>query len=77
MTTRVEEQEWLRYVLVSVLIVEVVLIAEDMGVLLVCNLLQSQDANTQTDVNENRVVSDGSPNLDSLALGAEGVLPRG
>ena len=48
------------------LVVEVVLIAEDMGVLLVCNLLQSQDANTQTDVNENRVVSDDSPSSDSL-----------
>ena len=46
------------------LVVEVVLIAEDMGVLLVCNLLQSQDANTQIDVNENRVVSDGSPSSD-------------
>ena len=42
------------------LIVEVVLITEDMGALLVCNLLQSQDANTQTDASENRVVSDGS-----------------
>ena len=48
-------------VLVSVLVVEVVLIAEDMGVLLICNPLQSQDANTQTDVNENRVVLDDSP----------------
>ena len=36
MTTRVEGQGWLRYVLVNVLVVEVVLIAEDMGVLLVC-----------------------------------------
>ena len=47
------------------LVVEVVLIAEDMGVLLACNLLQSQDANTQTDVSENRVVLDGSPGSDS------------
>ena len=54
---------WQRYVLVSVLVVEVVLIAEDMGVLLVCNPLQSQDANTQTAVNENRAASDGSPSL--------------
>ena len=43
------------------LVVDVVLIAEDMGVLLACNLLQSQDASTQTDVNENRVVSDSLP----------------
>ena len=42
---------------------EAVLITKDMGVLLICNLLQSQDANTQTDVSESRVVSDGSPNL--------------
>ena len=47
------------------LIVEVVLIAKDMGVLLICNLLQSQDVNTQTDASENRAVSDGSPSLDS------------
>ena len=38
------------------LVVEVVLIAEDMGALLVCNPLQSQDANTQTDASENRAV---------------------
>ena len=50
---------------VSVLIVEVVLIAEDMGVLLVCNLLQSQDMNTQIDVSENRVVSADSSSSDS------------
>ena len=66
MTTRVEERGWLRYVLVSVLVVEVVLIAEDMGALLVCNLLQSQDTNIQTDASENRVGSDGSPSLDLL-----------
>ena len=60
MTTRVEGRGWLRYVLVNVLVVEVILIAEDTGVLLVCNLLQSQDVNIQTDVNENRVVLDGS-----------------
>ena len=47
------------------LVVEVVLIAEDMGVLLVCNRPQSQDASTQTGVSENRVVLDGSPNSDS------------
>ena len=47
------------------LIEEVVLIAEDTGVLLICNLLQSQDASIQTDVSENRVISDSSPSLDS------------
>ena len=46
-------------------IVGVILIAEVTGVLLVCNLLQSQDANTQIDANENRVVSDDSPSSDS------------
>ena len=64
MTIRVEVQGWQRYVLVSVLVMEVVLIAEDMGALLVCNLLQSQDVSTQTNANKN-------------TLGAEGVLPRG
>ena len=43
MTTRVEGRGWLWYILVSVLVVGVILIAEDMGALLVCNLLQSQD----------------------------------
>ena len=46
------------------LIVGVILIAEDMGVLLACNLLQSQDVSTQIDANENRVALDDSPNLD-------------
>ena len=46
------------------LVVGVILIAEDMGVLLVCNLLQSQDANTQTAANENRVALDDLPSLD-------------
>ena len=45
------------------LVVEVVLIAEDMGALLICNPLQSQDANTQIDASENRVTSDDSPSL--------------
>ena len=45
---------------------EVVLIAEDMGALLVCNLLQSRDASIQTNANENRAVSDGSPSLGLL-----------
>ena len=35
MTTRVEGQGWQRYVPVNVLVVDVVLIAEDTGVLLV------------------------------------------
>ena len=48
------------------LVVEVVLIAEDMGVLLACNPLQSQDANTQIDVSESRAISDGLPSSDSL-----------
>ena len=45
---------------------EVVLITEDMGALLVCNHLQSQDTSIQTDVSENRVISDDSPSSDSL-----------
>ena len=45
---------------------EVVLIAEDTGVLLVCNPLQSQDVNIQTDVNMSRVILDGLPSLGSL-----------
>ena len=44
----------------------VVLIAEDMGVLLACNLLQSQDANIQTDASENKVASGDSPSLALL-----------
>ena len=48
------------------LVVGVVLIAEDTGVLLACNLPQSQDASTQIDANESRVVSGGSSSLDSL-----------
>ena len=65
MTIRVEGRGWRRYVLVSVPVVEVILIAEDMGGLPACNLLQSQDVNTQTDASENRVVLD-----DSLSLGS-------
>ena len=45
---------------------EVILIAEDTGVLLICNLPQSQDVSIQTDASENRVVSGGLPNLDLL-----------
>ena len=48
------------------LIVVVILIAKDMGALLVCNPLQSQDMNTQTNASESRVVLDNSPSLDSL-----------
>ena len=47
------------------LVVEVVLIAKDMGVLLTCNLPQSQDVNIQTDVHESRAVLDDSPSLAS------------
>ena len=46
------------------LVVGVVLIAEDTGVLLACNPPQSQDASTQIDANENRVVSDDSLSSD-------------
>ena len=42
-------QGWQWYIPVSVPVVVVVLIVEDIGVLLVCNLLQSQDTNIQTD----------------------------
>ena len=45
---------------------EAVLIAEDMGVLLACNLLQSQDTNTQISVSESRVVSGNPPSLGLL-----------
>ena len=48
-------------VLVNVLSMEVILIAKDMGVSLVCNLPQSQDASIQTDVSESRVVSGDLP----------------
>ena len=48
------------------LIVEVVLITEDMGVLLICNCLQSQDTSIQTDVSKNRVVLDDLPSSDLL-----------
>ena len=48
------------------LVMEVILIAKDTGVLLACNLPQSQDANIQTDASENRVVSGSLPSLGSL-----------
>ena len=57
---------WQRYILVSVLVMEAVLIAEDMGVLLACNLLQSQDMSTQIDVSESRVISGGLPSSGLL-----------
>ena len=63
-TTKVEAQGWQQCILVSVLIMGVILIVKAMGVLLVCNPLQPQDASTQTDVNKSRVVSDNSPSLD-------------
>ena len=63
--TKVEVHGWQWYVLVSALVVEVILIAEDTGVLLVCNLLQSQDTNIQTDASGNRVALDDSPSLGS------------
>ena len=44
---------------------EAVLIIEDTGVLLACNLSQSQDASIQTVVNESRVISSNSPSLGS------------
>ena len=49
----------------------VVLIAEDMGVLLVCNLLQSQGVNTQTDASKNRVVLDDLPSSGLPERGLE------
>ena len=45
------------------LIVEAVLIAKDMGVLLVCNPLQSQDMNLQTNASKSRVISAVLPSL--------------
>ena len=44
----------------------IVLIAKDMGALLACNLLQSQDMSTQIDVNESRAILDSSPSSGSL-----------
>ena len=66
MTIKVEVQGWQWCVLVNVLVVEVILITEDTGVLLICNLLQSQDMSIQIDASESRVVSDGLPSLGSL-----------
>ena len=57
---------WQWYILVSLLVMEVVLIAKDMGALLTCNLLQSQDVSTQTDVSKSRVILGSSPNSGLL-----------
>ena len=77
--TRVRAQGWQRYIPVSVLIVEAILIIKDMGVLLACNPLQSQDTNTQTDANVSRVILDGSPSLGlperRLETMTQGVIP--
>ena len=59
-------QGWQWCVLVSMLAMEAILIAKDMGVLLVCNLPQSQDVSIQTDASENRVVLGDLPSLDLL-----------
>ena len=48
------------------LVAVAILIAEDMGVLLICNPLQSQDMSIQTNVSKSRVTSGNSPSLDSL-----------
>ena len=48
------------------LVVVAILIAEDMGVLLICNPPQSQDMSTQTDVNESRVILGDLPNSGLL-----------
>ena len=66
MTIKDKVRGWKQYILVNVLIKEAVLITKDMGVLLACNLPQSQDASTQTDANENRVVLDNSPSSGLL-----------
>ena len=65
------------------LVVGVVLIAEDMGVSLACNLLQSQDASIQTNVSESRIVLDSSPSsaslerrLETTSQGAIPLMPR-
>ena len=45
---------------------EVILITKDTGVLLICNLLQSQDASIPTSASKSRVISDGLPSLGLL-----------
>ena len=70
-TIKVEVQGWQQCILVSMLVMEAVLIAEDMGVLLICNLLQSQDASIQTNVSESRVLRSDSEGIRTLP-GTEG-----
>ena len=48
------------------LIVEAILINEDMGVLLTCNLLQPQDVNIQINVSESKVILGGLPSSGLL-----------
>ena len=48
------------------LVMGVILITEDMGVWLVCNLLQSQDASIQTDANKGRVILGNLPSSGLL-----------
>ena len=48
------------------LVVEAILIAKDTGVLLVCNLPQSQDVSIQTVASENRVALGDSPSSGLL-----------
>ena len=74
---------WQWYVLVSALVMEVILIAEDTGVSLVCNPPQSQDASTQIDASMSRVVlgslpSSGSPErrLEMTTQEAIPLMPR-
>ena len=83
MITKVEVHGWQRYVPVNALVVGAALIVEDMGVLLVCNPLQSQDTSIQTDANENRVVLDGLPSsglperrLETMSQEAIPLMPR-
>ena len=63
--------------------VEAILIAEDMGVLLVCNPLQFQDTNIQTNVSESRVILGDSPSsglperrLETMIQEAIPLVPR-
>ena len=65
------------------LVVGVILITEDMGVSLICNLLQSQDASIQTAASENRVTLDDSPSsglperrLETTSQEAIPLMPR-
>ena len=59
-------QGWQQCIPVSVLVVEAILIAKGTGVLLVCNLLQSQDVSIQTNASGSRVALDNLPSLDLL-----------